>query len=331
MDAMEARRVRMHDMPLLALVICAGICSQGQAANPSYQRLGMITVPVLVEAKSGQLAYDLSDSDFSIKDNGVKQRTVFDSVMERKPLFLVLVIQTGHGGAAQLETTTHLNGLLDSALTGPNDQAAVIGFDSRPKVFQQFTADSGDITTTMAAITAGDSGAALFDGMHLALGLLQSAPKSSRQLIVLVSGEHDHGSNASDIGALIRGVAASDVSIYSLCFRTGRKSLMDKLGSLNPMAMISNAMQKNSAEALAQMTGGEFYRFDSKKSFEDRSIELANHLNNRYELSFHPSDSQPGFHSLQVEVGNPKMNVVAARTGYWVPDPGRPEGRGVEK
>jgi VWFA-related protein len=321
----------LHHMPALILVTYAGICFPAQAGHPSNGLSGVVTVPVLVETKSGELAYDLSESDFSIRDNGVKQRITLDGVLERMPLSLVLVIQTGHVGAAQLETTTHVNGLLDTALSGPDDQVAVIGFDSRPRVLQQFTSDSGDISSGLASITSGGSGAALFDSVHLALGLLQAVSKSNRKMIVLVSGEHDHGSNASDAGSLIHDVSASDVSIYSLCFRAGRKGLMDELGSLNPVAMLSNAVQKNAAEALAQMTGGEFYRFDSKKEFEDRGIQVANHINNRYELSFHASDPEPGFHRLQVEVNYPKMNVIAARTGYWVPDPRRPDGQGIEK
>jgi VWFA-related protein len=318
-------------MSVLILVTYAGVCSQAQAVNPSNELSGVVTVPVLVETKSGELAYDLLGSDFSIKDDGVDQRATLDGVIKRKPLSLVLVIQTGHASVAQLETMTHVNGLLDTALAGPDDQVAIIGFDSRPSVLQQLTSDSGDISSTLTSITVGGSGAALFDSMHLALSLLQAAPKRNRKMIVLVSGENDHGSNASDIGSLIRDVSASDVSIYSLCFRAARRGLMDKLGSLNPMAAMSRAVQKNAAEALAQMTGGEFYRFDSKKEFEDRGIEVANHINNRYELSFHPSDPEPGFHRLQVEVNYPKMNVVAARTGYWVPGPHGSEGQGVKQ
>jgi VWFA-related protein len=283
--------------------------------------IGTVTVPVLVETKSGDLAYDLMENDFSVLDNGVKQRASLAIVNEREPLALVLVIQTGHGAGALLDTTKHVEGLLDIASTGPDDQVAIIGFDSRPKVLQQFTSDSGDTSTTLASINAGDSGAVLFDSMHLALRLLKAAPKTDRKLIVLVSGEHDHGSNASDIGSLIRDVTTSNVSIYSLCFRVGSKSFLGKLGLLNPMSIMSSAVQKNSAEALAQMTGGEFYRFNSKKSFEDRGVEIANHVNNRYELWFHPHDPQPGFHSLEVEIDYPRMNVVAARSGYWVPDP----------
>jgi VWFA-related protein len=321
----------MHSMPVLAAVICAEVCSQVKAGNPSNLRPGIITVPILVETKSGQLVYDLSESDFSIMDNGVKQHAALNGVMERRPLSMVLVIQTGHGGAAQLETTTHVNGLLDSAMAGPDDQVAIIGFDSRPRVLQQFTSDSGDISSSLASITSVGSGAALFDSVHLALGLLQAVPNSNRKMIVLVSGERDHGSNASDAGTLIHDVSASDVSIYSLCFRAGRKGLMAELGPLNPVAMLSNAMRKNAAEALAQMTGGEFYRFDSRKEFEDRGIQVANHINNRYELSFHPSDPEPGFHRLQVEVNYSKMNVIAARTGYWVPGLQGSEGQGVKQ
>lgn len=323
--------MRVYNMPLAALLVSFGISSSGQANKPPNEGSGLVRIPVLVEAKSGGLAYDLSESDFSVKDNGVKQRAVFEQGTERKPLTLVLILQTGHGGAAELRTITRVNGLLDSAVTSPEDQVAIIGFDSRPQVLLRLTSDSGEMSTTLASITGGNSGAALFDSVHLALGLLQEAPTTNRKVIVLVSGEHDHGSNASDIGSLIRDVSASDVSLYSLCFRKGRSGLMDRLGSLNPMTMLSNAVEKNAAGALAQMSGGEFYRFDSKKEFEDRGIEIANHINNRYELSFHPSDPEPGFHNVQVEVDHSKMSVIAARTGYWIPGQGQSQNGGIEK
>jgi hypothetical protein len=165
----------------------------------------------------------------------------------------------------------------------------------------------------------------------MAVKLLQASPENNRKVIVLISGEHDHDSNASDTASLIRDVSASDASVYSLCFRPGKKSLFGKLSSLNPMAMTASAMQRNAPEGLAQLTGGEFYRFDSQKVFGDRSIEIANHISNRYVLEFHPSHPDPGFHSLQVEIGYSKMDILSARTGYWMADSNVSLGRGGQR
>jgi VWFA-related protein len=331
MRAATSWKVRLRGISVIAFAVCPTLWACGQVAVGDDKGTGIVSVPVLVETRSGELAYDLSANDFSLKDNGIEQRISLDQGMSPRALSLVLVIQTGHGAASQLETITHPEALVDSVLTNSQNEMAVISFDSRPQVLQGLTHESSDVSNSMASITAGNSGSALFDAIHMAVKLLQASPDQNRKVIVLISGEHDHGSNASDTASLIRDVSASDASVYSLCFRAGKKSLFAKLSSLNPLAMTASAMQRNAPEGLAQLTGGEFYRFDSQKVFGDRSIEIANHISNRYVLEFHPSHPDPGFHSLQVEVGYSKMDILSARTGYWIADSNASPGGGRQR
>jgi hypothetical protein len=102
-----------------------------------------------------------------------------------------------------LEKIAHLGALLDGVLTNAQDRAAVITFDSRPQLFQDFAGDSDEISNTLASIVAGNSGAALFDAMHMAISSLRKVPSENRKVVVLISGEHDHGSYASDNASLI--------------------------------------------------------------------------------------------------------------------------------
>src|ERR1035441_1661840 len=141
----------------IILLICTtlGICGQRVALA---QGAGAVSVPVLVESKSGDIAYGLSANDFQIKDNGIGQRVEMQKSTPARPLSLILVIQTGHGAASQLEKIAHLGALLDSVLTNAQDQAAVITFDSRPQLFQDFAGDSDEISNTLASIVAGNSG-----------------------------------------------------------------------------------------------------------------------------------------------------------------------------
>jgi VWFA-related protein len=299
-----------------SLVMGLMLASYGQTGTP-VRGGPTIAVPALVESKSGEIAYGLSAQDFSIKDDGIEQRVGLEDDANPRPLSLLLVIQTGHNAAAELGKIAHLDDLLDSILTSPKDQVAVIAFDSSPRSLQNFTTDADAISASLSSLPAGNSGSALFDAMHMAISAFRRTPTENRRVIVLISGEHDHGSVAADAGSLIRDVTSSDASIYSLSFRAGRKELLGKLRSLNPLAMTAGAMQKNAGEALAQLTGGEFYRFNTERNFEDHVTEMANHIHNRYSLSFHPSNPQPGFHSLQVEVRQSKVSVVSARSGYW--------------
>lgn len=296
--------------------MCLTLGPYGQKVSLA-QGAETVPVPVLVEWKSGQIAYGLSADDFSIKDNGIEQRVEIGKDTAAIPLSLVLVIQSGHGAASQLPRLVGLDALLDSVMTGLQDQAEAIIFDSRPQVLQEFTADRDDISNALVSIAVGNSGAALQDAIHMAINSFRKAPNENRRVIVLISGEHDHGSYASDSASLIRDASTGNASVYSLSFRTGRRELAGKVRSLTPFAISANAMQRSPSEALAQLTGGEFYRFDSEKGFESRISEIANHINNRYILTFHPNDLKPGFHSLQVDVEYSKLDILSARSGYW--------------
>jgi VWFA-related protein len=311
----------------LGLAMFGTMLAYGQSGAPS--RAGTkILVPALVESKAGEVAYGLSVDNFSIKDDGIEQQVDLESDPGAQPLSLLLVIQTGHNAAAQLGNIARLDDLLDSILTSPRDQVGIITFDGRPRLVQDFTTDSEATSKSLSAIEPGNANSALFDAIHLAVAALRKTSSSSRRVILLISGEHDHGSNASDTASLIRDVSSSDSSIYSLSFRADRKELIGKLWSLNPLAMTTRSLQRNAAEGLAQLTGGDFYRFDSEKSFEDKVSVAASHIHNRYSLTFRPTSPQPGFHSLQVEVRHVKANVVSARSGYWLSAPNASGGGG---
>jgi VWFA-related protein len=193
----------------------------------------------------------------------------------------------------------------------------ILTFDSRPHAVEDFTANSDTVSRSLASIAPGDTGAALFDALHAAVAMFEKALAANRRVILLISGQHDHGSIALSAAPLIRSISLANISVYGLTFTAPRKDLLGRLWSINPLAMTASAMQKNALEALAQLTGGDFYRFDTEKSFEDRVDEIANHIHNSYCLTFQPHDPVPGFHSLQVDVRRSRTTIVAARSGYW--------------
>lgn len=289
----------------------------GQATNSVSPR-SLVLVPALVEEAPGKIAYGLSAGDFLVKDNGIEQRVQLDPEAEMRPISLLVLIQTGHNAAAQFHKFSHLDALLDSILVHPEDQVALVTFDGTPHLVRGFAADSDDTASALSSIGPGNAEAALFDAVHLAVRAFKGVPEENRRVVLLIADGHDHGSNLSDTASLIRDVSASDLSIYSLCYSPSHRDFLGTLRSLNPLAMTASLMQRNAADALAQLTGGDFYRFDSEKEFEDRVLEIANHIHNAYSLEFRPSNPQPGFHSLQVALRNVRANVVAARSGYWL-------------
>ena len=301
------------------IAISLTLRAYGQATTPVHDGM-TVRVPALVESRSGEIAYGLSAADFTIRDDGTPQRISLDRDFAPRPLSLILVIQTGHGAKSQLSKITRLPDLLDGLLTNRQDQTAVVTFDSSPRLLQAFTTNQDTISAALSSISGGNSGAALFDAMHLAVLELGKAAPNTQKLIVLISGEHDHGSVGVDAGSLIREIASMNASTYVLSFNSGKTEIFGGLGSLNPLALTGTAMQKNPSQTLAQMTGGDFFRFANEREFESRMGDIENHVHNRYNFVFQPSTPRPGLHSLEVESREQKINVVAARRMYWVPD-----------
>jgi len=301
---------------VISFVMFRAAVGQTVGAYPNAQP---ISVPVLVESKKGEIVYGLSSDDFSVRDNGIEQRISLDGDSDIRPLSLVIVIQTGHNAAAQLPGIAGLSGLLDGILTNPLDEVSIVTFDSSPHTIQAFTADTESVANAIATIRPGTAGAALFDTVNLAITSLNKTSPASHRVILLISRDHDHGSVGSNPGSVLRDVAASNTSIYSLSSATGGKEdFFTKLRSLTPLIITASGMQRNAGETLAHLTGGDFYRFDTERQFEDRITEIASHIRNRYSLTFRPSNPVPGFHSLQIAVSSSKANVVASRTAYWV-------------
>lgn len=87
-------------------------------------------------------------------------------------------------------------------------------------------------------------------------------------------------------------------------------------GASNEHNWRTNAMQRNAAETLAELTGDDFYHFNSERGFEESVGDVANHIHNWYFFTFEPHDPPPGFHSLELNILRSKSDVVAARSGY---------------
>jgi hypothetical protein len=84
-----------------------------------------------------------------------------------------------------------------------------------------------------------------------------------------------------------------------------------------------DGLRHNTPEAVAHLTGGEYYKFDNVKSLEKDLGTISNHIPNRYMLSFHPQSPEPGIHALELSLKDYSDLKVTARSSYWLdPDPG---------
>ncbi len=80
-----------------------------------------------------------------------------------------------------------------------------------------------------------------------------------------------------------------------------------------------NALRKNISESVAHLTGGEYFKFKNAKTLDNDLITIANHIPNRYVLTFQPQSPTPGFHTIVLKLRDTLPHLsVDARNGYWV-------------
>ncbi len=104
------------------------------------------------------------------------------------------------------------------------------------------------------------------------------------------------------------------------------KQALDCISQLAPplrlatMALLAarNALRTNAAEAIAQLTGGEFFHFHDAKDLKAGLIAFSNDVPNYYVLSFRPASLEPGLHALHLRVKDRPDLVIKSRSEYWM-------------
>jgi VWFA-related protein len=314
----------------------------------------LVVVPTLVQNPGKEVVFSLAAGDFLLTDNGVPQKVTLEEEIKR-PLSLVVLMQTGGVAYGQFASyanlETMLASLLDGVPGGVSNRVSIVNFDSRPEAASPFTSDVAQWSEAIDKPDQGDSGAAIFDGIAFALDLLKKEPVSNRRAILLISQEHDDGSK-TPMKDIVRDLGETNTVIYSVTFSAEKTEakLAFKEPHLNPpiqvvpsdgpvlnkddpaypiqgyfkldapLRLIFGAMRKNLSAEVANLSGGESLSFDGRGELEQDLNVLNNHIRNSYILSFTPTSTEPGLHTIRVSLAHHPEMIVSARTSYWAAD-----------
>jgi VWFA-related protein len=311
----------------------------------------LVVVPTLVQTTGKEPVFSLTAEDFVLTDNGVAQKVTLEEETKR-PLSLVVLMQTGGVARGQFASYANLETMLASLLGGAPNKVSVVNFDSRPEAASPFTSNVAEWRDAIDHPDQGDSGAAIFDGISFALELLKKEPVSNRRAILLISQEHDSGSK-TQMKDIVRDLGETNTAIYSVTFSAEKTaarlaltdpahvnppiSIVPSDGSVKayndparpfqgyfkldvPLKLIFGAMQKNLSAEVANLSGGESMSFDGRGELEEDMNALNNHIRNSYILSFSPTSAEPGLHTIKVRLARHPEMMVSARTSYWAED-----------
>ena len=297
-----------------------------------------VSVPVTVSDREGHYIPDLKKEDFTIYQDGVKQKTIFFSTYN-EPLKIVLLLDTS-------KSTRNVIGKIKNAAKEfvdslkKTDECQVATFDSKVNVINSFTSDHQAIKNSLDQIKINNYGATL---MYNAVNqIVQNSFKDTkgRKVIIVLTDGNDFGSSLTKEEFLNR-LEESDILIYSIFFKTDesfddsadvskkskkkkKKSKENRINAANSAQVvykptdeeIKNLEKKEFDEAvdtlkkMSDITAGRFYLSDVpklKKVFKTITGELTQQYRLGYDAKNAANDLPT--HEISVKVDRPDVVV----------------------
>ncbi len=311
---------------LTALFLLAYAVLGRQSTVPTLRSAStLVAVPALVRLPTGELVKDLDADRFQLFDDGAPQKLTLERT-EKQPIAVVVLMQTGGQAPAEFETYRNLPRLVDSIIGDSVHEIMLVTFDSKIRATWSFPPRSDGVTYALTHPIAGDDGAAVLDAINYVIGLFQQEPGNFRRIVLLLSQSRDDGSTTS-AEEVVRHLGESSTSVYCLTFLSRKAAHRKRAASADrrhravdlstSLGQALKAMETDTAETIATLSGGEQLKFRDQTDFEQQWSVIADDIHNRYLLSFQPNSHQSGFHTLTMHVAGQQALRVTARTSYW--------------
>jgi VWFA-related protein len=241
----------------LILLLVALSPAQNHDANGKDQGVAtvlvdvkVVTLPVTVRDKKGQIVRNLTKDDFVLQEDGRPQAIKYFTQDTNLPLTLGLLVDTSLSQRNVLDQERNASKVfLDQMLTDPKDKAFLIHFDREVELLQDLTPSHDKLEAALQLLNApqlersgsgrsdpGSSGSGpsdpqsgtgqprmgrgagtlLYDAIFLASNELMKKQQGRKALIVLSDGD-DRGSKES-LQSAIEAAQRADTVVYSILF-----------------------------------------------------------------------------------------------------------------
>jgi Ca-activated chloride channel family protein len=211
----------------LAAAASAGLAGRERPQDAAPPQRGafrsgvdVVSLSVTVTDAAGRYVTDLSQEDFSVFEDGVKQDVSFFS-RTNLPLAVSLLVDTSASMDDKIATVRTAAGGFVAHLR-PEDRTQLIDFDSRVNVLLPFTSAHPDLDRAIASLSAGGS-TALYNAVYISLKELKknqarSADQLRRQAIVLLTDGEDTSSLVS-FDEVLEQTKRSETAVYAIGLR----------------------------------------------------------------------------------------------------------------
>lgn len=291
------------------------------ATNRGASRVSptLVTIPAVVMDRNGRYIANLRKDDFRVYEDGIEQNIAYFGSVE-KPFTVALLLDVSGSTQYEMAQIRSAANTFVGRLRS-NDRLMAFSFDGKINVLTE-PQSVGTIRQEKLFIPAATDGTVLYDAVALALKKMEQI--RGRKAIVIMSDGVDQSSTAATLKSTIDEIAESDVLIYTVQYNTlpqlpqrlsviksekARRKVQERL-------MKGYALSEPYMRALADKTGGRFYKADDLRDVGPAFEAITAELGVQYSLSYFPKEnSGEAERSIKVKVRYPNL-VVRARDSY---------------
>ncbi|HSB08245.1 MAG TPA: VWA domain-containing protein [Blastocatellia bacterium] len=330
------------------IVVAAALVLPGLSANaqqeraqkpapqddaPIKLRTTLVQVPVVVSAPGGRYVSDLTQQEFTIFEDGVKQNIeLFGSVEE--PFSVALLLDSSGSTGAALEQIKAAAMAFISNLRS-HDRAMIASFNDSVELLSELTNDPARLAAAVDSIKPGEF-TQVYEAVYTAVWEKLRDVPGRKAVIVFTDGIDTASSEITEEDTLDAVIESEDIIVYPIRYAT-REDVERRLESrirsqskTGEAAAVNQKLEQSRNELdrsyrradeylqqLADMSGGIVERADKLGDLKAALGRIAEELRHQYLLAYYPSNRQKDDRTrkITVRVSRPGV-VVRARPAY---------------
>jgi VWFA-related protein len=310
-----------------ALLLCGFSFTLFAQDTTFHTTVPVVMVPTTVTTKDGKYLDGLEHADFTLLDDGRPQRIQLEtSDSIAYPLAVVFVVQANNTAPAAIKKIQKIGSMMQPLITGERGHAALLAFGGETKLVQDFTNDAGELIAGFRAIhPQWSKQARMLDAVAEGVRMLTGRPQDERRVLIVISESRDRGSKTKLLD-VVQSVQQAGTAVFSVVFSayvtpfTTRPADLPQSGGLDLLGAITEPARlakANTAQVLAESSGGRKLSFATLRGLESVITGLGEEIHSQYILTYTPSVCSPGYHRIIVNVVDRPGAVVRGRSVYW--------------
>ena len=270
---------------------------KGPQTTVESVRVDVVQLHVSALDKEGRFVRGLSQSDFSIKEDGKPEEMSGFELAENLPLTVGLVVDGSGSMEKSLPFVHEASAALFKNLIRAKDQGFVIEFRDKAKFLQELTGDSPSLQRA-ASDTRAEGATALYDAV--VLGLYQFRALQGRKALIVITDGDDNRSHV-DFETLLRYARSAGAPVYFLAVGIP----------------LTDFRSRKVTKQIAEESGGLVFHMSNAEKIAEVTRQIEEELRSQYILAFRSDSPKPPgeYRSIAVAVAKPGVTARTIR-GY---------------